>query len=734
MPTASSWRWTGERWRGRRSSRHAAAAALALADVALLLLLQPPLVGCDQVHGSLPRRLDEEPEPEPEPPEPEPEPEPLGFFDMDDNSFVGIAVTLGINVVVFGTALLFTSLTRSRGASCKCAREDDDGRTRMAMARAEGIGAWRTAFFEAGGWMDWPGRLWSLPDEDVRQLVGERAVCYLRFQKVLLWVVSLYFAVGMSILVPINMTGRVCDFVDCPPEIESRTRDAGDRLLFMSSSENVATADRARLATYFAVTVLFTVFSFKALGQAALLRQTTLVPPGELPPPRAQYYSLMARRVPRYVTSSAAARTLQQGAVVLDGDGWPDSEAAAAAGRKNENAMIACTVTDGTAFMVFATNRAAAEFLESHRAQFGRHAICGRLWDFICSCTDRAVQTTSGTVVKTTSGLLAPPRQLFVFDSTAVRAIGLDRWKVQWAPPPDDVLWDQLRLDTCNRYTRWTLLSSITLIATLLLVFPLTVAGQVYRVAEVVFDAADINTSSLIFTLFSKYLPTMLALIVNAGIIPTMIELQSEFEGHFRRSDASSGCLRKQLFFLFAAVVIIPALSIGAIDNFIEVILKYITPGDILETVAREALTSSAPYFLRYLLQAGLLATAVAMLLWQKRLIFLFTCGKVTWEYPFEYHYAMCCCLFTVTLFQGTFYPALLPFGLLFLVLKHFVDKFVLLFGHGAEQISSSGQALRDVRDVMHSATHTQRALLSDHFPSGLVSPLALSPHSFRAR
>ena len=98
-------------------------------------------------------------------------------------------------------------------------------------------------------------------------------------------------------------------------------------------------------------------------------------------------------------------------------------------------------------------------------------------------------------------------------------------------------------------------------------------------------------------------------------------------------------CLRFQLFFLFIAVVVIPALSIGAVDNVMEVVLRYlrrpiicvivllvlpqilylslgmhdvyigrsryITPGDILETVAREALTTPAPFFLRYLLQVA---------------------------------------------------------------------------------------------------------------------------------
>jgi hypothetical protein len=34
--------------------------------------------------------------------------------------------------------------------------------------------------------------------------------------------------------------------------------------------------------------------------------------------------------------------------------------------------------------------------------------------------------------------------------------------------------------------------------------------------------------------------------------------------------------LRFQLFFLFIAVVVIPALSIGAVDNVMEVVLRYL--------------------------------------------------------------------------------------------------------------------------------------------------------------
>jgi hypothetical protein len=268
------------------------------------------------------------------------------------------------------------------------------------------------------------------------------------------------------------------------------------------------------------------------------------VPPGELPPPRAQYSSLRARRVPRFVTSSAASRALRQD--------QPPGSPAARAGAVAEgpapslsNALVACTVVDSTAFLVFQTNRAASDFLESHRAQFGKPGIVA--WLCRCQCVGTVggrARLVSSVVKATSSGLLA---ELAEFDLRVVRAIGLDRWKVQWAPPPDDVLWERLKLHTCNRCTRWVLLTTITMMVTLLLIFPLTVAGRVILFMTVIFDAVEVDTSSLAFTLFSKYLPTLLALIINAGIIPTLIETQAEFEGHYRRSDVSSGCLRKQV-------------------------------------------------------------------------------------------------------------------------------------------------------------------------------------------
>jgi hypothetical protein len=69
----------------------------------------------------------------------------------------------------------------------------------------------------------------------------------------------------------------------------------------------------------------------------------------------------------------------------------------------------------------------------------------------------------------------------------------LDRWKMQWAPPPDDVLWEQLKLHTCNRQTRWVLLTAVTMVITFLLIFPVTVAGHLSRFTDIIFDAVEVD-------------------------------------------------------------------------------------------------------------------------------------------------------------------------------------------------------------------------------------------------
>ena len=113
-----------------------------------------------------------------------------------------------------------------------------------------------------------------------------------------------------------------------------------------------------------------------------------LVPPGELPPPRAQYYSLMARRVPRFVTSGAASRALQQD----QAPGSPRVLLAEGSAPLLSNGLAACTVVDGTAFLVFQTNRAASDFLESHRAQFGQPGVVA----WLCRCQCVRPSTSSG--------------------------------------------------------------------------------------------------------------------------------------------------------------------------------------------------------------------------------------------------------------------------------------------------------------------------------------------------
>jgi hypothetical protein len=691
----------------------------------------------------------------------EPEPEPDDPFDVDDSA-LGIALTLGIDVAFFCSAALVTTATLAKVDICRCLQQrgaegskragstaeqqlPEQGRHEVQEGQggglappADDLSAWRKAFFKDGMWLRWPWMLLQLPDARIRQLVGERAVCFLRFQRVLLSLMAVYLVVGLCIIVPINMTNGECNFQRC---ITDRAFPSiVDRVMFMSSSENIREGDEARLGAYFVIVVFFTVYSYKSTRPNSLFRQMMDRERQLRPTPRQEDYSIMARKVPGIATAAAITRTLSQ-----EFSGHPDilSLNVAPASGVSSSAVVSAHVFGGTAFVTFRTNSLAAAFCASHHAQFGGPpprcwccccfggcywcwyrflrrphlaAYWSSLWapHFTAAHKD-AVHETETTALLSTHDSSSDE---VVFSQQAVDWLGLGRWqRVQWAPPPDDIIWKHIATPGWQRGVRWAAMSSVLLVVICLLIFPLAlVQPVVHNVADKLFEWFGVDPASSTRQLLFKYLPTLLALIINAGIVPELIEAQAALEGHFRRSDATRGCLRKQNFFLFAAIAIFPALGIIGFALSFEAFVERIAPEAAFELVAREVLSAQAPYFIRYITHAALLSTGCALLLWQKRFVTCFArcclCGKgprLRWKFPFEYHYAMCCCIFSVVLIQGTFFPTLLPFGLLFMILKYFSDTFVLLFGHGAQHVDeSSGKELRQEEAELSQRTEMQ--------------------------
>ena len=380
----------------------------------------------------------------------------------------------------------------------------------------------------------------------------------------------------------------------------------------MLSSENVRPGDSPRLGAYFVVIVFFTIYTYQSARTSNLIRQVTNH--GVKPKPREEHYTILARHVPSFVTVSSIMSSLAQD--------LPDykefTPCPVEEGRlENVPTSLASVYLHGsTVFLTFRTNALAADFLASHIAQFGI------LPSWICCCIARKPTSrskleniakcdaarTSATGLDDNSSIPSystPPARI-VFSQSTVSALGLDQWaRLQWAPPPDDIVWNHLATKGWERGVRWVVMSTILSVIILTLIFPLTVVQPaVQAVADEIFSWFRINPDGNLRQLLTKYLPTLLALIINAGIIPELIEAQAVLEGHYKRSAATRGCLRKEMFFLFAAIVAFPALGIIGFELTFETLVQRLAPEAAIELVAREVLSAQAPYFIRYITHA----------------------------------------------------------------------------------------------------------------------------------
>jgi hypothetical protein len=101
-------------------------------------------------------------------------------------------------------------------------------------------------------------------------------------------------------------------------------------------------------------------------------------------------------------------------------------------------------------------------------------------------------------------------------------------------------------------------------------------------------------------------------------------------------------------------------------------------------------------YFLIYVIQAALLNSSGAILLFQHHFCTAVcglccrgkccrSCSQPVWVFPIEYHVAVAVVIFAAVLMYSVAAPLILPAGLLYFALKYWSDKYVLLFGHDGD-------------------------------------------------
>ncbi|XP_069743922.1 CSC1-like protein 2 isoform X2 [Narcine bancroftii] len=270
--------------------------------------------------------------------------------------------------------------------------------------------------------------------------------------------------------------------------------------------------------------------------------------------------------------------------------------------------------------------------------------------------------------------------------STHSQSLEVSKWNVIYAPAPQNVYWGNLSVQDAHWWIRFVFINFLVFI----LLFFLTTPSIVLSTID------QLNITQPIYYLnnpiVNQFFPTLLLWTFSA-LLPTIVRYSSIIVGHWTRSAENRLTMHKLYTFLIIMVLILPSLGLTSLDVFFRWLFdkKFLEEGKIrFECVF---LPNQGAFFVNYVIAAAFIGNAMALLRLPGLLLYTFNMlmaksaaeRKVVRQheaYPFEYglNYAWILCIFTVVVAYSITCPIIVPFGLIYILLRYLVDRYNLYY------------------------------------------------------
>ncbi|CAK6962173.1 CSC1-like protein 1 [Scomber scombrus] len=267
-------------------------------------------------------------------------------------------------------------------------------------------------------------------------------------------------------------------------------------------------------------------------------------------------------------------------------------------------------------------------------------------------------------------------------------ALKVKKWTVSFAPHPKNVFWDNLSVQGFPWYMRYIMLNSLLFFLLTFLTTPTIILNTIDKF-NVTKPIHYLNSP-----IISQFFPTLMLWIFSA-LLPTIVYYSTLGEAHWTRSSEQLSMMRKLYFFLLFMVLILPSLGLTSLAVFFRWFFdkEFLSGGKLrFECVF---LPDQGAFFVNYVIAAGLVGSGMellrlpGLLLYTVRMALARSAAerkyvKQNQAYEFEYGamYGWTLCVFTVIMAYSIICPIIVPFGLLYMLLKHLVDKHNLYFAY----------------------------------------------------
>ncbi|XP_015787260.1 CSC1-like protein 1 [Tetranychus urticae] len=283
-------------------------------------------------------------------------------------------------------------------------------------------------------------------------------------------------------------------------------------------------------------------------------------------------------------------------------------------------------------------------------------------------------------------------RKLFYQDSDEFET---SRWLVGYAPYPDDINWDDIAVDYKLIWMRRIIVHLCLFVLFFFLSTPLIVLSylSVLKIQE------TIQTGLYAVTPFAAEYLAPLLMVIAAIILPSFVILASQYLPYKTLSDLNHSIMWKVYLFLIMMVIILPSLGLTSASALLESLAT-----KKFNKFNWECLfpVDNGAFFVNYVLQSTLLGNAMELLRFPELFLYFFyymfssktpaeyenARQQVIFDFQFGIRYPRFLLIFCMVVTYSLSCPLIAPCGLLYMVVKHIVDRYNIYYVYTPSKIN----------------------------------------------
>ncbi|KAF3842258.1 hypothetical protein F7725_024209 [Dissostichus mawsoni] len=236
-------------------------------------------------------------------------------------------------------------------------------------------------------------------------------------------------------------------------------------------------------------------------------------------------------------------------------------------------------------------------------------------------------------------------------------------WTVSYAPDPQNVYWEHLSVGGVT----WWLRCLIINIVLFLLLFFLTTPAIIISTMDK-FNVTK-PVEYLNNPIVTQFFPTLLLWSFSA-LLPTIVYYSAFFEAHWTRSGENRTTMHKCYTFLIFMVLLLPSLGLSSLDVFFRWLFDKKFLADAKVRFECVFLPDNGAFFVNYVIASAFIGNAMDLL------------RIPAYEFQFGAAYAWMMCVFTVVMTYSITCPIIVPFGLMYMLLKHLADRYNMYYAY----------------------------------------------------